>query len=731
MGWFDEQIHDRKRSDAEIFSESFMQMAGAVMGKPAGQETESEGKLSKNAVEEILEFYHVKPVEVPENITDINEVLEYQMRPRGIMRRTVHLEKGWHRDAQGAMLATLKADNSIVALIPDKLAGYRYYEHVSGRYIKVDRHVEDRFQTEAVAFYKPFPLGKMGVGSLVRYICEQINVSDILVLCLIMLLSTMVGLAIPYINEKLFSGVIASGSETVLMASAAFLMAATISRVLFLAAQRLVNIRINTKLRVNVEAAAMMRMLSLPAHFFKDYNSGELADRMGYINKLCTQLVSIAVSTSLTSVFSLLYIAQIFTFAPGLVIPALVVTLLTVIVTVVSVFMQTKITQKQMLLESKESGISYAIITGIQKIRLSGSEKRAFGRWAKTYANQAALLYNPPTFLKVSSVISLALSLVGMIVMYYAALSTGVSVSQYYAFNSSYGMVNAAFMALAGIMYTIAQIRPTLEMIRPILETAPEISSDKEVITNIGGGIELDNITFRYSEEMPPVLNDMTLKIKPGQYVAIVGETGCGKSTLMRLMLGFETPQKGAVYYDGKDIKQVDLKSLRQKIGSVMQNGKLFPGDIFANITLTSPGLSLDDAWEAAAIAGIADDIKAMPMGMHTQISEGQGGISGGQKQRLLIARAIAPKPKILIFDEATSALDNITQKQISDALDDMKCTRIVIAHRLSTIRHCDRIVLVRDGKIAEDGTYEELMSLGGDFADLVSRQLLENEVSA
>ena len=731
MGWFDEQIHDRKRSDAEIFSESFMQMAGAVMGKPAGQETESEGKLSKNAVEEILEFYHVKPVEVPESITDINEILEYQMRPRGIMRRTVHLEKGWHRDAQGAMLATLKADNSIVALIPDKLAGYRYYEHVSGRYIKVDRHVEDRFQTEAVAFYKPFPLGKMGVGSLVRYICEQINVSDILVLCLIMLLSTMVGLAIPYINEKLFSGVIASGSETVLMASAAFLMAATISRVLFLAAQRLVNIRINTKLRVNVEAAAMMRMLSLPAHFFKDYNSGELADRMGYINKLCTQLVSIAVSTSLTSVFSLLYIAQIFTFAPGLVIPALVVTLLTVIVTVVSVFMQTKITQKQMLLESKESGISYAIITGIQKIRLSGSEKRAFGRWAKTYANQAALLYNPPTFLKVSSVISLALSLVGMIVMYYAALSTGVSVSQYYAFNSSYGMVNAAFMALAGIMYTIAQIRPTLEMIRPILETAPEISSDKEVITNIGGGIELDNITFRYSEEMPPVLNDMTLKIKPGQYVAIVGETGCGKSTLMRLMLGFETPQKGAVYYDGKDIKQVDLKSLRQKIGSVMQNGKLFPGDIFANITLTSPGLSLDDAWEAAAIAGIADDIKAMPMGMHTQISEGQGGISGGQKQRLLIARAIAPKPKILIFDEATSALDNITQKQISDALDDMKCTRIVIAHRLSTIRHCDRIVLVRDGKIAEDGTYEELMSLGGDFADLVSRQLLENEVSA
>ena len=212
--------------------------------------------------------------------------------------------------------------------------------------------------------------------------------------------------------------------------------------------------------------------------------------------------------------------------------------------------------------------------------------------------------------------------------------------------------------------------------------------------------------------------------------MAIVGETGCGKTTLMRLMLGFETPQKGAVYYDGKDLKQIDLKSLRQKIGSVMQNGKLFPGDIYSNIVLTAPWLSVDEAWKAATIAGIADDIGNMPMGMFTLISEGQGGISGGQKQRLLIARAIAPRPRILIFDEATSALDNITQKQISDALDEMNCTRIVIAHRLSTIKQCDRIILLKDGKIAEDGTYEELMALKGEFADLVSRQLPDNEAS-
>ena len=193
-------------------------------------------------------------------------------------------------------------------------------------------------------------------------------------------------------------------------------------------------------------------------------------------------------------------------------------------------------------------------------------------------------------------------------------------------------------------------------------------------------------------------------------------------------MLGFETPQKGAVYYDGRDLKRIDLKSLRRRIGAVMQNRKLFTGDIFSNITISAPWLTLDDAWEAAEIAGMADDIRAMPMGMHTLISEGQGGVSGGQRQRLLIARAVAPKPKILMFDEATSALDNLTQRQVSEALDRMKCTRIVIAHRLSTIRQCDRIIVLDKGRIAEDGTYEELIAKNGAFAELVARQRLDNE---
>ena len=310
--------------------------------------------------------------------------------------------------------------------------------------------------------------------------------------------------------------------------------------------------------------------------------------------------------------------------------------------------------------------------------------------------------------------------------MYYFAAAGGVSVADYYAFTAAYGMVSGAFMSLASMTMTVAGIRPVLDMAKPVLEAEPEIAEGKRVVERVSGGIELNNVSFRYSDSMPNVIDNLSIKIRPGQYVAIVGSTGCGKSTLMRLMLGFEKAQKGAIYYDGRDISKLDLKSLRRRIGVVMQDSKLFSGDIYSNITISAPWLTLDEAWEAAELSGIAEDIRRMPMGMHTVISEGSGGVSGGQRQRLMIARAIAPKPKILMFDEATSALDNITQKKVSESLDNLKCTRIVIAHRLSTIRSCDRIIYLENGRIAEDGTYEELIAKNGRFAELVERQRLD-----
>ena len=380
--------------------------------------------------------------------------------------------------------------------------------------------------------------------------------------------------------------------------------------------------------------------------------------------------------------------------------------------------------KKMMKLSASELGMKYATINGIQKIKLAGAEKRAFSRWANLFAQNSAIAYKPIYITLLSS----AVSMIGEIIIYYFAVNSNISISDYYAFNAAYGNISGAFTALISISTIWASIEPTLNMAKPILDAEPETSEGRKIVKKLNGNIQINNVSFKYDENGPTIIDKLNLDIKHGEYIAITGKTGCGKSTLVRLMIGLEKASKGSIYFDGKDIDTLDLNSLRKNIGTVMQESKLFSGSIYDNITVTAPWLSVDEAMEVAKIAGLDKDIEAMPMGMNTLISEGSGGISGGQRQRLAIARAIAPKPSVLIFDEATSALDNITQKQVSDALANLKCTRIVIAHRLSTIKNCDRIIYLEDGKILEQGSYDELINLNGKFADLVERQRLDKE---
>ena len=727
MGWFNEQIKERKISDNNAFEASFDNITASVLGKKMSSALNDSRIITKNAIDAILKFYHVPSREVPEELEDMNEQLEYLMRPYGIMRRSVILESGWYKDAIGAMLGIRKDNGTVVALIPSGFSGYEYFDLESGKYIKVKKSNEDLFEDEAIAFYKPFPLKSLTIKDLIVYIAQVLSVSDYVAIALATLAVSLLGMLTPKINNILFSVVVNSGSVRLLIGIAIFAICLSLTSLIISSVKSLISARINTKLSISIEAATMMRLMSLPADFFKNYSSGELQERAGNISSLCDMLVSTILNTGLTSAFSLIYIYQIFVYAPGLVIPSLIITFITIIFFVVSALMQMKISVKQMELGGRESGMTYALISGVQKIKLAGAEKRAFARWANLYAERISYSYNPPAFLKLNPVISSAISLTGTLVMYYMAVKTGVSVAEYYAFNTAYGMVSGAFMSLSSIALTFAQIKPILERVKPLLDAKPEISEGKQVITRLSGAVEMNNVSFRYNESMPNVIDNLSLKIRPGQYVAIVGKTGCGKSTLMRLLLGFEKADRGAIYYDGKDINSLDLKSLRRKIGSVMQNGKLLQGDIYSNITISAPWLTMDEAFEAAEKAGIAEDIRRMPMGMHTMISEGSGGISGGQRQRLMIARAIAPKHKILMFDEATSALDNITQRQVCEALDAMKCTRIVIAHRLSTIKQCDRIIVLDGGHIVEDGTYRELIDNKGYFYELVERQRVDD----
>ena len=726
MGWFTEQIRQRTENDQNVLEDSFFRMASVVMDKWDANRLEDERLIAKEAIDDILKFYHQKPVEIPDTIRDVNDQLEYVLRPTGLMTREVELEEGWQNDAYGPMLGYLKEAGTAVALLPGTIYGYYFKDPATGKRTRITRKTARLFSREALCFYQPLPMKKLGIPDLLKYMKNSITHGDLVVIVLATLAVQLVGMIEPRVYS-LVTGKILEGHNMNLMAGVGvFLLTSAFAAQLIGLVRSLLMQRINTKTSQAVQASVMMRILSLPVSFFRRYSSGELSSRAGSVNSLCSMMLNNILSIGLSSLLSLLYVAQIFSFAPALVWPSLLIILSTVVMSLAVSFVQMGISRKRMKLSAEEQGMSYAVMNGIQKIRLSGSEKRVFARWGRLYAKGAQLEYNPPLFLKINTVITTAISLIGTIVLYYLAIQTNVGVSQYYAFTAAYGRVMGAFSALAGIAVSVASIRPVLEMAEPILKAEPEVAADKQPVDRVTGHIEMSHVSFRYEENTPYVLNDLSLDIKAGEYVAIVGRTGCGKSTLVRLLLGFEKPEKGGIFYDRHDLNSIDPRSLRKHIGVVIQNGQLFQGDIFSNITISAPDLTLDEAWEAAEMAGIAQDIRDMPMGMQTLISEGQGGISGGQKQRLMIARAVAPKPSILIFDEATSALDNKTQKQVSGALDKLNCTRIVIAHRLSTIRNCDRILVMDKGTIIEEGTYDDLIAQNGHFAELVARQRLD-----
>ena len=642
------------------------------------------------------------------------------------MYRKVELEEGWHRDGMGAMIATLKESGAVITVLRNAAGAICIPDPATGRQVRVTAAEGEEDRQEAYCFYRPLPLRSITLKDLFLYMRDTLDMWDLASFGLAALAITLVGMLMPKLNHVLMDQVVAYGSYQLLAAVMSFMFFATVGNFLLTIIRQLVLSRIRIKLNVNVQAAAMMRVLSLPAGFFKEYSSGELSQYLSYMNTLCATLVDSIFSTALTSVFSLIYLTQIFSYARSLVLPSLIVTLLTLAVTLGANALQAGRNKELMGLSGEGKGLTYALINGIEKIRLSGAENRVFSKWMDLYAQEADLKFNPPVLIKLNSVFTTAITLIGTIVMYYVAVRSHVSVADYYAFNAAYAYISGAFAAISSVAVTAATVKPSLEIIRPLMEAEPEKQEGRDAVSSISGSVELSHVTFRYEKDGRKILDDMSLTIPARQYVAIVGKTGCGKSTLVRLLLGFEKPEKGAIFYDRKDIQTLDLGSLRKCIGTVLQEGDLFGGSIYENITISAPDLTLEEAWEAAETAGIADDIRAMPMGMHTVLQEGAGGISGGQRQRLMIARAVAPKPKLLLLDEATSALDNITQKQVSEALDKMRCTRIVIAHRLSTIRHCDRILVMDGGKIVEDGTYDELIAKKGIFAELVERQRLD-----
>ena len=354
-------------------------------------------------------------------------------------------------------------------------------------------------------------------------------------------------------------------------------------------------------------------------------------------------------------------------------------------------------------------------------------EKRAFNNWARDFSRVRDVTYRKENLGNKMEVFNSTVNIIATGIIFFAMIKlkgVNLGAGKFIAFNSAFSSFLGAMLEISGVILQLNIIKPLYEKTRPILEALPEFDQDKVDPGEIEGNIEVSHVNFRYQPDGPLILNDVVLEIEKGDYVGIVGPSGSGKSTLFRLLLGFEKPEAGQIYYDQQDLDNVDIRAIRRQLGVVLQSGQLMYGSIYDNIVAANPGLNINDAWAAARMAGMEDDIKSMPMGMHTMVSEAGNTLSGGQKQRLLIARAIISKPKIIYFDEATSALDNKTQKIVSESLDGLGATRVVIAHRLSTIANCNKIVVMDRGRIVEYGSYQELYEKGGLFTELVQRQL-------
>ncbi len=508
MGWFDEQIRLRKLNDEVLLEESFLDMAGSVMGRQLQASLESNRIRTKNAIDAVLQSMNIRSRDIPDDIKELNDQLDYLLEPHGIMRRAVSLPPGWYKDAAGPMLMIYKEGSIPVAVVPGKINGYEYTDPVTLKTCRINDKTQNLFEETGLCFYKPFPQKKLGIKDLLIYMALSRSVSDHAMIFISGAILTAIGAIMPMLTKLAYGRVLKSGQMNMLIALTVYMICVSIGHLMFGTVSNMITQAVQTKQSVAIEAAVMMRILSLPASFFRKFSAGELFSRTQSISELCKQLASAILSTGVTSLFSLVYIVQIFHYTPALVVPALAITLVTLVFSVVSTLLNTAISRESMKLAAQENGMNYAMITGIQKIKLAGAEKRAFARWARLYSKESEYMYNPPMIIKMNSVISAAITLIGTVVMYSAAISSGVTYDNYVAFTASYGYISAAFMEISSIALIIAGIRPTIEMVAPILDQEPEATGGRQIVTRLGGNIELNHVSFRYSDAMPDVLDE-------------------------------------------------------------------------------------------------------------------------------------------------------------------------------------------------------------------------------
>ena len=640
--------------------------------------------------------------------------------------RSIVVDHDWYCKDSGVIIGTI--DKETVACVPCGRKKYEIYYPQTGKVEKLSKQIAEKMKPQAYLLERALPNKKIQFSDLIHFARKGHIKWDLYSVLFLGLIGSLIGILLPSLNQQIYDDYIPLGNFSQLIQICMVIGTFMIGNLFFSIVKELSEFRIQSRVAYEIQDAIYYRVFHLPESFFRKYESADLALRLRTIGTTANQFIDAIVITGIATIFSLVYLFRMFKYTAKLTWVAIVMILIYAIILAVIHMNTQKYEKKIEEYKGNASSKLYQYLNGIEKIRMAGVEEQAIHQYMLPFADEQSEQIKQNRISQVGMGLSgIAMTIFSMVLYFMIVKSKlEISMGSFMAFNTALGSFAGAVLQMIDKVMNIYQLYPTYERIKPVLEETMEDDTDSELPGELTGNIELNHVTFSYGEGRPIILNDISLNIKKGEYIGIVGPSGCGKSTLLKLLLGFEKPSVGTITFDGKDLASMNKAAFRQNLGVVLQNGKLISGSIAENITITEPKATRTDVQRVVEAVGLKQDIAKMPMGLETVIGENANTISGGQAQRILIARAIIRNPAILIMDEATSALDNVTQSMVCESLDKMNATRIVIAHRLSTIRECDRIIVLSEGHIAEEGDYDTLMKQRGIFYQLASRQIAD-----
>ncbi|MFD5506677.1 NHLP bacteriocin export ABC transporter permease/ATPase subunit [Streptomyces sp. NPDC127051] len=642
-----------------------------------------------------------------------------------IRTRPVRLGGRWWRE-YGGPLAGRRADDGTPVALLWRRGRYEAVDPATGARERIRQGNAAAFAPDAVMFYRPLPDRKPGLLHLMRFSVRGSG-QDLRSLVLGGLGAVGLGALVPVATGRVLGTYVPHAEDSLIVQTALALIATGVVSAAFMLLQNVSVLRMEGRIEATLQPAVWDRLLRLPVTFFAGRSTGELAAAAMGISSIRSVLSGIVPVSLQAGTVGAMNLVLLLVYSVPLALAALAMLLGVAVVFLGLGLWQLRYQRRLIRLGNKLDNQAFQTLRGLPKLRVAAAESFAYAAWAREFARTRELhqrIGRIKNVLTVLNAVYLPLCTLVMFMLLAGPARGSMSAAEFLTFSTAVTMMLSSATQLTGVLLSAAAVQPMFEQVKPLLQEAPEVRAAGIRPGELSGAVEVQNLSYRYADDGPLVLDDVSFAVRPGEFVAVVGASGCGKSTLLRMLIGFDRPASGSVRYDGQDLAALDQAAVRRQCGVVLQNAQPFSGSILDCIR-GSGTYSLEEAAEAAALAGLAEDIKAMPMGLHTVLSDGGGTVSGGQRQRLMIAQALIGKPRILFLDEATSALDNEAQRVVIESTRALRATRIVIAHRLSTVMDADRVIVMADGRIAQQGPPAELLAdPTGPFHELVRRQV-------